>query len=141
MKFHSKLAIFISSLIMVGSSFAFQGQPSACPSMASLQSEGMINSAEILEGMYLTYTQSHYDTNSSWVFIMGPIMAESDEIAVSESNQFLTTMSGNPEPIQDEEGNWTCEYDTNNQELSAFAIQTEEQMSPGRMNRYLKKVH
>lgn len=141
MKFHSKPAIFVGSLIMACSSFAFQGQPAACPGMASLQSEGMINSAEILEGMYLTYTQSHYDTNSSWVFIMGPIMAESDEIALSESNQFLTTMSGNPEPTQDEEGNWTCEYDTKNQDLAAFAIQTEEEMSPGKMNKYLTKVH
>lgn len=141
MMFKSKLTTFVGALVLAGSSFAAQDKPDACPSMTAVQAEGMTMSAEILEGMYLTYNLSHYDTPSNWVFIMGPVNAESDETALAESNQILATLSGTPSPEEDGENGWLCEYDTGSQDLSAFAIQADDAISPLKLSRYLRKNH
>lgn len=141
MMFKTKLAAFVGALILAGSSFAIQDKPDACPSMASIQAEGMTMSAEILEGLYLTYNLSHFDTPANWAFVMGPVAADSDDMAIEQSNELLTTISGNPSPKQDSEDTWVCEYNTGSQELGAFAILTDEVLSPLKMSRYLRSHH
>jgi hypothetical protein len=141
MMFKSKLATFVSALVLAGSAFAVQDKPDVCPGMPAIQSEGMTNAAEILEGLYLTFNLSHYDTPSNWVFIMGAITAESEDRAIEESNQILSAMSGSPTPEDDGEGSWVCQYETNNPDVSAFAVQADDMISPLKMSRYLRKNH
>ncbi len=141
MMFKSKLATFVGALVLAGSSFAIQDKPESCPSITAVQAEGMTSSAEIIEGLYLTYNLSHFDTSSNWVFVMGPVAAETDEMAIEESNQLLTTISGTPTPTQDEEDTWICEYNTGSQELAAFAILTDDAISPFKMGRYIRRHH
>ncbi|RUR20645.1 DUF4949 domain-containing protein [Legionella sp. km535] len=141
MMFKSKLATFVSALVLASSVFAAQDKPEICPGMAAVQAEGMTNAAEILEGLYLTFNLSHYDTSSNWVFIMGAINADSEDIAIEESNQILSTMSGSPTPEDDGEGSWICQYETNVPEVSAFAVQADDMISPLKMSRYLRKTH
>ncbi|WP_298626487.1 DUF4949 domain-containing protein [uncultured Legionella sp.] len=141
MMFKSKLAIFFGTLIFASSVLAGQDKPDVCPDMPAIQSEGMTNAAEILEGFYLTFHVSHYETPSNWVFIMGGITAESEERAIETSNQILSTMSGSPTPENDGQGSWVCQYATNTPELSAFAVQADDMLSPVKMSRYLRKNH
>ncbi len=141
MMFKSKLATFVGAFVLASSVYAAQEPPDACPSMAAIQSEGMTNAAEILEGLYLTFNISHYDTLSNWVFIMGAIAAESEERSIEESNQLLATMSGAPTPEDDGEGSWVCQYETNDPDIAAFAVQADDMVSPLKMSRYLKKRH
>lgn len=141
MMFKSKLATFVSALVLASSVFAAQDKPDVCPGMSAIQAEGMTNAAEILEGLYLTFNLSHYDTPSNWVFIMGAIIAESEDKALEESNQILSTMSGSPTPVDDGEGSWICEYETSNPDVSAFAVQADDMISPLKMSRYLRKNH
>lgn len=141
MMFKSKLATFVGALVLAGSVYAAQDNPELCPGMHAIQSEGMTNAAEILEGLYLTFNLSHYDTPSNWVFIMGAINAESEEVAIQESNKILSTMSGSPTPEDDGEGSWVCQYETNDPDISAFAVQADDMISPLKMYRYLKKNH
>lgn len=105
MMLKTQLTAFIGAVILAGSSLANPIKPEVCPSVPSIQSEGMSMSSEILEGMYITYNLSHYNTSSSWVFIVGPIAAENDDMALAESNKLLSTMSGSPHPEDDGEGN------------------------------------
>lgn len=141
MMFKSKLATLIGALALAGSSFAIPNAPDRCPNIASVQAEGMSMSAEIVEGLYLTYTMSHFDTEANWVFLMGPVIAESDDLAIEQSNQFLSTVSGNPTPVEDGENAWTCEYDTGTQDYMVLAILTDEIQSPSQLSRFLKKPH
>ncbi len=137
--FKAKLVTLLGALVIAGSSFALQ-KPIVCPSIGAAQAEGMTLVSEILEGMYLTYHQSQFDTSSTWIFIMGPVMAENEEIALETSNQYLSTMSTTAEPQQDEDGVWVCEYQESGVgEFTVFAIQSEDSFSPFKLNRYLKR--
>lgn len=140
MMFKTKLTALIGALFLAGSSLANQIKPQVCPSVPSIQSEGMPMSAEILEGMYITYNLSHYNTSSNWVFIVGPIAAQNDEMALEEGNKLLSVMSGSPTPEDDGEGNWICQYNTNSQDIIAFAIEADDMISPLKMMRYLRTV-
>lgn len=141
MMFKSKLATFVSALVLAGSTFASTEKPAGCPNMTALQSEGLTMAAEILDGMFITYNLSHYNTPSNWVFIMGPVAAASNDNALEEGNKILSTLSGTPDPEEDEDGSWLCAYETGSEDLAAFAIQTEDMISPLQMNRYLRKGH
>jgi hypothetical protein len=141
MMFKSKLAAFVGALILTGSAFAMQDRPQKCPSVTALQSEGVNNATEILEGLYITFNLSHYDTSSNWVFIMGGFLADSEEMAIQESNQVLSAMSGSADPEDDGEGSWICQYDTNQPGIASYAVQADDMISPLRLYRYLKKNH
>jgi hypothetical protein len=141
MMFKSKLATFVGALVLAGSSFAAQGVPQSCPGINAIQSEGLPNAGEIFQGMYLAYNVSNYATPSNWVFIMGPVMADSEEMALESSNDLLATMSGTPEPQNDNEGNWICEYDTGEPNVAALAIQADDMISPLNMARFLRRAH
>ncbi|CAM2731698.1 DUF4949 domain-containing protein [Legionella worsleiensis] len=140
MMFKSKLATFVSALVLAGSVFAAQDKPEKCPGMAALQAEGMTNAAEIIEGLYLTFNLSHYDTPSTWVFVMGPIDANSEDVSLRHSNEILASMSGTSTPEDDGEGSWLCEYQTRAPGVSAFAILADDMISPLKMARYLRKT-
>lgn len=140
MKFKSKVATFIGALALVGSTFASQGQPTACPSMSSLQSEGVGAATEIFSNTYITYNISAYDTSNSWIFVMGPIDAETDEDAISDSNDILSTMSGSAVPEMDDNyGSWFCEYETGDPDFFALAVQADYGFSPLKLSALLKR--
>ncbi|KGP62457.1 hemin-binding protein [Legionella norrlandica] len=140
MKFKTKLTAFIGALILASSSLANQIKPNTCPTVTSLQSEGMTMSSEIMEGIYITYNLSHYSTSSSWVFIIGPFIADNEEIALGEGNKLLSTLTGSPTPEDDREGNWICEYNTSSRDIIAFAIEADDMISPLKMMRYLRTI-
>lgn len=128
--------LIISALLLSNSVFANQDTPDECPAMSAIQREGIIHVTEVIEGYYLTFNLSHYETAFHWVFIMSTMMAESEEMALQKSNQMLGVMSGSPVPMQDNEGNWICEYETNNPEITAIAIHADDMMTPFKMRRY-----
>lgn len=139
MKFKSTLATFVSALVLTSTAFAIQSSPKVCPSVSAIQAEGMTMAAEMVEGLYLTYNLSHYDTPLNWAFIIGPVNATSDESALEEGNQQLTTLSGTPSP-EESGGAWACEYNTASDELVAVAILADETLSPMKMGQYLRRA-
>lgn len=147
MKFKSRLysarliATFISTLAFADSVFADEQSPKFCPSLTAIRAEGMSNAIELVEGIYLTYNLSYYNTATNWGFIIGPINAPSEELAMRHSNKLLAIMNGSPKPEEDDEGNWLCEYQTGNPNISAFAINTDDMLSPRHMARYLRHPH
>jgi len=141
MMFKSRLVAFVGALVLASSSYAMPEKPAACPGMPALQSEGVTMSAELLEGIFVTYHLSHYNTPSNWVFIMGPIVADSDEAALEESNKILSVLSGTATPEEDGQDGWVCLYDSGRQDFSVFAIQADDMVSPAKISRLLRKGH
>lgn len=139
MMFRSKLATLLGSLVLAGSALAGTQNTLVCPSINALQAEGLGTAAEILNDFYLTYNMSQFDTNSQWVFMVGPINADSEESALDEGNQMLATLSGNPSPEDVGNDAWACQYEIASQEMVAVAIHADDMMSPLSMSRYLRK--
>lgn len=111
MMFKSKLIPLIASLIITGSSFAAKVGDDAiiCPSVESIKSLGVSMPEVVGFNSYIVYNMSNYDTDNVWAFVIGLIPAESDDDAVNQANDALTTLSGNPEPI-DYSGHIMCDY-------------------------------
>jgi len=135
--FKSMLAI-AGSLVLASSAFAMAEKPSACPSVVSLQGEG-VTTATGMGGLYITYNSSNYGTSEQWFFVMGPVTAHSEEHALEVANKVLATMSVTPFPVYDEEGrNWQCKYPTNNQGIDALATVPEGAMTPLKMQQFIQ---
>lgn len=139
MTFRSKLAVLLGSLVVAGSALAGTQNTLVCPSTHALQAEGLSTASEILNDFYLTYTMSSYNTNAQWVFMVGPINADSEESALDEGNQMLSTLTGNPEPEDVGNDAWACQYEIDSQDMVAVAIHADDMMSPLSMSRYLRK--
>lgn len=140
MMFKTKLATLVGALTLATSAFAAHQAPEACPSVSAIQNEGLSMSIEVMQDMYLAYNLSRYNTESNWVFVIGIINAESDDEALDEGNENLSTLTGAPTP-EEEDGSYICEYDTGSQDLAAFAIQADDMVSPLKMTHYFKKGH
>lgn len=141
MMFKSRLTTLVSALLVAGSALASHGKPAACPSVESIKAEGITMASEIFDGAYLDYNSSLYDTDTQWFFIMGPVLADSEDAAIVEGNKLLATASGPASPEEDEEGEWVCEYSSDNSELGMFAVHVDQTPSPMAMSRFLKRKH
>jgi hypothetical protein len=137
--YKSKFILLLSTVLWATTSLASHAKPEACPSINSIQAEGVSMSSEIVQGVYLTYNLNHYNTSYNWVFILGPVLAKDDETAIDEGNKSLSMMSGNPSPEDDGDGNWICEYTMNSDDMAAFAVEADDMISPLKMTRYFRK--
>jgi hypothetical protein len=128
-----KLATFAGALTLASSVFA--AKP-ACPSIDAIKSEGLSMASQLMENLFLTFHMSTYNSDNSWVFILGPVVAESEDGALEDGNVMLSMMNsqGVPEEDQDMYG---CVYDTGSQDFGAAAILADQQMSPMRMRQFL----
>lgn len=117
MMFRTKLATIAGALVLMGSSFAGQ---ELCPSIDLIKTEGVF-AADSMFGLYMTSTISNYNTESTWMFAMGPIYADSAEIAIQVSNDILSSMI-TPGVPQEDPVTTVCTYDTGNPNLKAIAL-------------------
>ena len=139
MMFKLRLAGFVCALVLASSAYTFHDKsPTACPSMGAIQAEGVTLAAEVLDERYVTYHISHYDTPATWVFIMGPVLANSGSDALMQSNAILTTLSANPTPEEDEDNTWICNYYFGSDAFTVVAIQADDMISPTQMRHYLR---
>lgn len=130
MMFKSKLVCFIGAVSLSSSVFALHQKPEVCPNISAIQAEGVTKAVDSQENIYYTFNQSNYNTEVNWVFIIGPIQSNSPKTAINEGNKLLSTVSGNPEPKEEEDGAWVCDYETNSSDLVAFAVLTDENIVP-----------
>lgn len=140
MKFKSKLATIVSTLILAGSAYATQNTL-VCPGVGAIQSEGLTMSGEIMTGLYLTYNLSNYNTEVNWVFMVGPVEAESEDESLEHSNELLSVLSGNPTPEEIEQDTWACDYNLGDDGIMAMAIHSDDMLSPQKMTRFLRRHH
>lgn len=133
----SKLATFTSALILAGSVFA--GQQTICPNINDIKAEGLPMAEEIAPGMFLSYNISNYNMPSIWGFIIAPLEADSEEMALDEANEILANMSAPGIPAQ-ENGAIICDYETGVPGVIAAAINDGAQITPMKLRSFVKKT-
>lgn len=114
-----KIAALAGSLALTGHAMAAV----KCPSVSALKGEGLTNTAMVYPYFFLDYHMSTYDTQNNWLFAVGPIQSENEEIALEKGNELLPELIGNPSPVEDKQGNVSCTYtlgDSNDYMAVAF---------------------
>lgn len=139
MMFRAKLATLLASLVLAGSALAGTQHTLACPSIHALQAKGLHAAAKIPNDFYLTYNRSNYTTDAQWLFMIGPINADTEENALGEGNKILSTLSGNPSAEDVGDKTWACEYQLASPNMLAVAIHADVMPSPQSMSHYLRK--
>lgn len=129
-----KMAAFAGALTLAGSVFAAQPD---CPSIDAIKAEGLSMASELMENIYLTFHMSTYNSDNGWVFILGPIEADSEDEALDGGNTVLSGMTA-PGIPEEEDGVYACMYDTGSQDFGAAAILADQQLSPMRMQQFLR---
>ena len=97
-------------------------QSAVCPDLTHVKAEGLTMAELIDQNEYAAYNLSMYQTDTPWGFVIVPLTADSVDMALTNGNQLLSTMSGDGIPMMDDEGNLMCLYDTGNQDTFAIAI-------------------
>ena len=143
MMLRSKLATVAGALLLAGSAFALQEV--TCPDINDIKAEG-ISMAEIIGiDSYIGYNISTYNTASLWGFVIAPIDGDSEDTAIENANEILSTMSApgvpNRFPDQHSEDTIYCSYDTGLQGVVALALKDNSQMSPVKLKQLFKQVH
>lgn len=141
MKLKSRLIAFAGALVMAGSSFAAFEGPTACPSVGAIKAEGLVMAEIMMNGIYLTYNLSPYDTTENWLFVIGPVMSDSDDEALDEGNKMLDKLSGTPIPQNIEDESWACIYNIGYENTFAVAFQSDSMLSLSKVKHYLNKKH
>lgn len=113
-----KTAVLSTSLLVAANAFA----EVTCPSTAALKSEGLTMTAMVFPYFYLDYQISNFDTDNNWLFAVGPIQCENEEIALEEGNKLMKYLTGNPSPEEDENGSVICTYSLGDDQNMAVAF-------------------
>ncbi|MDP1602421.1 MAG: DUF4949 domain-containing protein [Legionella sp.] len=135
MKFTSKLSAFAGALVFAGSVFAAEGM--ICPSIDDIKEEGVSESQELFANFYITYQLSSYNTDTEWTFVLAPIQGDSDEMAIENGNELISTMSSEA-VIGEEDGISVCLYDTGSEQIYGVAVPTEYLLSPVKLKKFVK---
>lgn len=138
MMLKSRLATFVSALVLAGSAFA--GQQYVCPSIDMIKAEGISMAEEIGEHIYLTYQISDYNTDTLWGFIIAPLEGDSNDSAIEEANDILGSMNG-PGIPQQQTGALICEYETGIQGVFAAAIKNDQMITPVKLKQFFQNMH
>jgi hypothetical protein len=113
----NKLLTFIGAALLANTVFA-----NTCPELGDIKSEGLRVAEEIGFGIYVSYSLSAFNTDSSWGFFIAPIKAESEMNALDAGNGILSNL--NVSGIPEQQGSHTlCTYDTGNPFAIAAAVQ------------------
>ncbi|RUR06178.1 DUF4949 domain-containing protein [Legionella sp. km772] len=132
----SKLTTAVSALLLAGSVYA--GQVQLCPDINDIKMEGMSMAEPIMNNLFFSYNLSNYNTSTNWGFVIAPIEADSEEMAIDRANEVLDGMSspGIPEEADDE---LVCVYNTGRQDILAAAINADHMISPSKLKQYIQK--
>lgn len=133
----SKAAVFLGTLCLAGSLFAQQA--GICPSLSSIQAEGLSMAEEIGTDLYLSYHLSQYGTDATWGFVIAPLAAEDAEIAIDMANDIVRSMTAPGVPEFHEQA-IICDYETGHKGILAAAINDGESISPLRLKHFLRRM-
>lgn len=126
----SKWFIFVSALVCMSHLFAAtENNMLTCPSANAIQEGGLMGAMPYFQKSYMTFNLSNYDTSVNWTFVMGRIVAKSEQDALDKGQRLLATLSGTPTPQQNEEGDWACLYHTQSPKVVAAAVFSERAIS------------
>lgn len=132
------LATFaFSSLVYANKLISYT--PEKCPSIASIQAEGLEITYSDFLLKYVGQKKSNYDTNDSWGFVMGYFQASSFDEASKNSQDTLMKLSGNPKPtlIADSTSTWVCTYQTYTDQIAIALTGSNDNIS-NTIHRFLK---
>ena len=133
-----KLSTFSAALILAGSVFA---DDAVCPDLNRIQAVGISMASELGYGFFVGYSIDNFNTSSTWGFAIGPVQADSDEDAITVSNEILANMTAPGLPDPSEENELVCLYETGRDGVFAIAINNAYALSPMKFKQYLHKVH
>ena len=87
------------------------GEPNLCPEANSLKASGFDNIFAYEDNKYVATKISQYGSNETWKFSVGIITAVSKSDALTQAQDVLVSVSGNPAPInQNGHSQWVCNY-------------------------------
>jgi len=136
MALRSKIAAFAASLILSGSVFASEA---VCPDLGDIQAAGVYMASSIYGNIYAAFSIDQFNTDSTWAFAIGPVVADDEEDAVDNANEILSNMSS-PGVLMQDGTDRVCQYDTANPYIYAVAVRGD-MVSPNTLKSYLNKAH
>lgn len=137
MMLKSRLAGFISAMLIASSATAHMSAPLKCPSANAIKEEGVSIVFEWATELFITSQISHFDTDQEWLFSLGLVQADTERKALKEGNKLLNHMSGNPIPQEDGEA-WICRYSITGNYI-AFAFPADDLSPMQRTRQYFVK--
>lgn len=123
MKFSFKLSAFVAAITLAGSVFATQDME--CPDIEDIKAEGIFAATEFLPGLYGAGQISEYNMDSPWIFVLAPLMLETEDEALEEANNILGSMSIQAVPKMTAEGFIACWYPTGRPDVLGVAVGAE----------------
>lgn len=85
--------------------------PEQCPELTSLKAIPLTDVYySSNDKNYQPYHIDYYDTSSKWLFAVWVDDIRTEEEALSLGNQYLSSLYGNPVPVGDGKGGYTCLY-------------------------------
>lgn len=142
MMFRSKFAAFFATIVFSITAYATPfNLPPVCPSLSSIQAEGLTDPMEVWDGMFITYHFSNYDTDDLWAFFMGPVAVDTENEALDLTNEALAQMSGEGIPERDKDGEWFCLYEPAGDVMAAMAIRADNPVSTSKMRQIIQSKH
>ncbi|KTD19567.1 DUF4949 domain-containing protein [Legionella londiniensis] len=136
MKLNGKFSALFGGLTLFYSSLAAAQGPAVCPSASAIKAEGVSYAFNLMLDLYLALEGSNYDTDHNWEFAVGIIQAEDEEDALSQGNELVSTLSGQPTPEEIEPGTWACIYNLADDNYLAAAFYSDFPISPAKMKSY-----
>lgn len=133
----NKLAAAASALLLAGSVYA--GQAQICPDINDIKAEGMSMAEPIMNNLFFSYNLSAYNTSTNWGFVIAPIEADSEEMAIEIANEVLGGMSSPAIPEVNGDNEVVCLYNTGNQNILAAAINADQMISPYKLKQFIQK--
>jgi len=134
----NKLATVVSTLLLAGSVYA--GQEQSCPDISDIKAEGMTMVAPIMYDQFLTYNISSYNTDNNWAFVIAPIEAESEDVALELANEILNGMGSVGIPQTEPDDEIVCMYNTGDANILAAAVNADHMISPSKLKQYIQKA-
>lgn len=134
----SKATTFVGAMTLAVSSFASVKAIDTCPSIESIQAQGISMVLPIDFDMYIGMETSQYDTDHDWAFLIGPVESDDFDAAVGLANDALQSVSGVPVPEEDE-GIAFCQYNTGNEDLIAIAASADDIFSTQKIKHLFHK--
>lgn len=82
--------------------------PQSCPNASFIKNVPFSHAIDFMG--YFVGNIDFFGTDSVWIFVMGPISAESEADAMTKGGEIVQDLSGKPIP-ELEDGDLTCTYD------------------------------
>lgn len=118
-----KSVLLPAAALLLSSHIAFAiPKPDKCPSVDVIKYRGLLYAQKDCSGTaYVVPQLDRYGTSEAWIFAIENISAADRTEAFTKATALLPTLSGTPQPEEEESGTWMCHYSIG-EDKEAFAM-------------------